>query len=514
MDGDNNCGAGWRLLRALALGWLASVLAAGCAAPPIAKEQKLSGNEGAVVLKLITGGNADSDAADTLSMLQLERIAPTEQKRTNERVSLMRTRQTTQSSAVFSGMLAPGRYKILNATGGQGDMTYTFPMEAMVSPFDVKYGEVTLLGTVVVQQTGGRRFNVGYVPPDEEFRATFQDLFPGLVEQTRDRPVNSFDLTLEMQGRAALAPRLKALATPSGGVHVAGDGGVYLGGRMGKALWRDPLERAWHRADVGSWKAVESVRPYKNGLLVAGEEGLLRYSADEGRTWRALNAPTRGLIAAAEPLPNGKVVLLARHGSEWSAYISDDALAGPWRKLGTFADERSLNVPWQLAKAVATGNRAGVMMPNGVFHVVDGDTGQIEHVSTGLSAFTVAAMPDGMLVMQGAIVTRTTLISIDGGKTWTDLDTNRFIQTIAFADRRTAYAIGPIKPGVFSGDFALMASSDGAKTWTRTGDLPGGKPFDTRELRWDRQNAALLAFMRDGSVMRSVDRGQSWTREP
>lgn len=519
MTDGNDCRAWARTLRALALGLLAALLVAGCAAPPISMEQKLSGNEGAVVLKLVTSGHAEFDAVDTLSSIQLERLNPstttTEQKpRANERVSVIRTRLTTQSTAVFSGMLAPGRYKVLNAVGAQGNMTYTFPLESMVSAFDVKNGEVTLLGSVVVQQLGGQRFNVGYVPPDDEFRSTFQDLFPALVEQTRDRPVNSFELTPLMQRRVELAPRLKALAAAGNGLHLASDGGIYLGGRMGRVMWRKPGERGWHRADVGSWKAVETVRPYKGGLLVAGEEGLLRHSADEGRTWVPLQSPARGFIAAVEPLPNGKVVLLSRLGSDWSAYISDDALTGPWRKLGGFADERSLNIPWRLPVPVATGNRVGVMMPNGAFHVVDGDAGRIERVSTGMSMLSVAAMSDGMLVMQGTTLTRTTLISTDGGRTWTDLDTNRFIQTIVFADRHTAYAIGPIKPGLFSGDYALMASTDGAKTWTQSGALPGGKVIDTRELCWDRQGGALLAFMRDGSIMRSVDRGQNWTREP
>jgi photosystem II stability/assembly factor-like uncharacterized protein len=508
--------AALRAARATACAVMVGMLAA-CATPvaPIAVERKLTGQEGAVVLKLITNSRTEWDPAETLSSLQLRRVVEpgAAQAPQPEILLLSRTRATTRSTAVFSGMVAPGRYTVKDAVGSSGNATYTFPIGSMLSSFEVRPGEVSLLGTVLVQPLEGTRFNVGYVPPDAELTATFESLFPALAEQTRGRSVHSFELEPHMTRRVALAPLIKRLAPAMYGLSVAGTGDVYAGSKMGRLLWRKGSEKSWRELDVGSWKAIESVRPYRGGLLVAGEEGLLRYSSDEGKTWTSLVSPSPGLIAAAEPLPNGKVVVVARQAAEWTAFVSGDALAGGWRKIGTFADERSLNVPWQGATAVATGNRVGVMMPNGVFQVVDADTEKIERISTGQSVLSVSAMSDGMLVMQAVTIVRTTLVSTDGGRSWVDLDTSRFVQAITFADRKTAYAVAPIKPGVFAGEYGLMASRDGGRTWAVSGTPPGGDPAGVREIMVDRSSGALLAFLRSGSILRSTDEGKTWTRD-
>lgn len=169
-------------------------------------------------------------------------------------------------------------------------------------------------------------------------------------------------------------------------------------------------------------------------------------------------------------------------------------------------------MPWQNAIPVVSKDRAGILTPNGDFHVVDGNTEAIERSTTGLSTFTADVMPDGMLVVQGAIMTRTTIVSTNGGKTWTDLNTNRFVHAVTFADSRTTYAIGPVDPGLFAGAYALMVSRDGAKTWKKSGKVPGGLPVSVRTLFFDRSEKALYAFLQNGQILRSVDEGKSWTR--
>ena len=502
--------------RTACLGTLVWLLA-GCATspPPISTEQKLTGQEGAVVFKFITNGATAADPSETLSSITLRRdLAPGATATPQDTAILRRTREMTHSSAVFSGMVAPGHYRVSHATGYSGNTTYTFPLGGMLSPFDVKKGQVSLLGTLLVQPLEGTRFVVGYVPPDAELNQTFEVLFPALAEQTRGQPVNTFEPSPELTRRILLAPQFRQLSTAHNGLQSSADGTILAGSRMGRVIWRKAGERRWRALNLGTWREVLWVRAYRDGLLAAGEEGMLRYSSNEGRTWQALTPPAPGLIAAAEPLPNGKIVALVRRNTEWTAYASNDPVAGAWRKVGSFEQERSLNVPWQNAIALASGNRVGIMMPNGEFLVVDGDSETIERRSTGVSTFGAQVMPDGMLVVQGGTLTRSTLISTDGGKTWIDLNTSRFVQAITFASRTTAYAVAPVDPGLFAGTYALMVTRDGAKTWVKSGELPtGALPNQVRHLFVDRTDGSLLAFLQNGQVQRSTDEGKTWTRE-
>lgn len=505
----------WRLALRPALLWGMVLLLAGCATTPapISTAQQLTGQEGAVVFKFITNGSAASDPAETLSSITLRReLAPGATATPQDTAVLTRSREVTNTTAVFSGMVAPGRYRVSHATGYAGNTTYTFPLGSNFTPFSVKKGEVSLLGTMLVQPLEGTRFVVGYVPPDAELTQTFEVLFPALAQQTRGQPVNTFEPSTTLTQRIAVAPLFKQMTTAYNGLQATSDGTLLAGSKMGRVIWRKTGENRWRTLHLDTWREVLSVRTYRDGLLAAGEEGLLRYSADEGKTWKALTPPDQGLIAVAEPLPNGKVIALVRRNTNWSAYVSDDLMAGNWRKVGVFQQERSLNVPWQNAIALASGNRAGIMMPNGEYLVVDGSSETIERRSTGVSTFGAQVMPDGMLVVQGGTMTRTTMVSTDGGKTWTDLNTSRFVVAITFANPKTAYAIGPVDPGIFAGTYALMVSRDGAKTWKKAGEVPGGKPGDTRNLFVDRTDGSLLAFMQNGQVMRSTDEGKTWTR--
>jgi photosystem II stability/assembly factor-like uncharacterized protein len=263
---------------------------------------------------------------------------------------------------------------------------------------------------------------------------------------------------------------------------------------------------------MDSWLEVLSVRPYRQGLLAAGEEGLLRYTSDEGKTWQTLPAPAPGLIAAAEPLSNGKVLALVRRGTQWSAHVSDDPLVGGWRQLASFEQERSINLAWQEAIVLAGRDRAGVFMPNGELLVVDGSTGALERRSIGVSTSGAQILADGSLLAQGGNLSRTTYLSTDGGRQWRDLDTSRFVSAITAANAQTFYAVAPVDPGLFAGTYALMVSRDGAKTWKKSGEVPGGNPGLVRLLRVDRHDGALLAVLAQGRVMRSTDEGATWSR--
>jgi photosystem II stability/assembly factor-like uncharacterized protein len=487
----------------------------GCATspPPISSAQTLSGQEGAVVIRLITNGAEANDPTETLSSLTLKRqLPPGAQASAEDTAILRRTREMTNSTAVFSGMVAPGRYRLSHANGYFANTTYTFPLAGRLGSFEVKPREVSLLGTLLVQPQLGQRFLVGYLAPEAELAGTFHALFPALAEQTRGQAPNQFEPSAELARSAALAPAFRSLTTALNGIESTPDGSLLAGSKMGRVIWRKPGEQGARALQIDTWLEVLSVRVYRQGLLAAGEEGLLRYSSDEGKTWQALPAPAAGLIAAAEPLSNGKVLALVRRGTQWSAHVSDDPFLGGWRQIASFEQERSINLPWQNAIVLAGRDRAGVFMPNGEFLLVDGSTGALERRSIGVSTSGAQLLADGTLLAQGGNLARTTFISTDGGRQWRDLDTSRFVVAITAADAQTFYAVAPIDPGIFAGTYALMVSRDGAKTWKKSGEVPGGNPALVRSLLIERHDGALLAVLSQGRVMRSTDEGATWTR--
>lgn len=496
------------------LGLLLAVVT-GCATspPPISSAQTLSGQEGAVVIRLITNGAEANDPTETLSSLTLRRDIPAGVQATAEDTAILRrTREMTNSTAVFSGMVAPGRYRLVHATGSFANTTYTFPLAGRLGRFEVKPREISLLGTMLVQPQAGQRFLVGYLAPDAELANTVKTLFPALAEQTRGQAPNQFEPSAELTFSATLAPAFRNLTTALNGIESTADGSLLAGSKMGRVIWRKPGEPLARALQIDTWLEVLSVRPYRQGLLAAGEEGLLRHSSDEGKTWQTLPAPAAGMIAAAEPLANGKLLALVRRGTQWSAHVSDDPFVGGWRALASFEQERSINMPWQNAIVLAGRDRAGVFMPNGEFLVVDGNTGALERRSIGVTTSGAQLLADGTLLAQGGNLVRTTFVSTDGGRQWRDLDTSRFVTAITAANAQTFYAVAPIDPGLFAGTYALMVSRDGAKTWKKAGEVPGGNPALVRSLLIDRHDGALLAVLSQGRVMRSTDEGATWTR--
>ncbi len=488
---------------------------AGCATspPPISSAQTLTGQEGAVVIRLITNGAEANDPTETLSSLTLKRdVPPGVQATAADTAILRRTREMTHSTAVFSGMVAPGRYRLSHANGFHANITYTFPLAGRLGSFEVKPREVSLLGTILVQPQPGQRFLIGHLAPDAELANTVQTLFPALAEQTRGKAPNQFEASPQLAFSASLAPAFRNLTTALNGIESSPDGSLMAGSKMGRVIWRKPGEERAGALQIDSWLEVLSVRPYRQGLLAAGEEGLLRFSADEGKTWQALPAPAAGLIAAAEPLSNGKVLALVRRGTQWQALLSDDPFTGPWRTLASFAQENSINMPWQNAMVLAGRDRAGVFMPNGEFLVVDGNAGALERRSIGVTTSAAQQLADGSLLAVGGNLTRSTYLSTDGGRQWRDLDTSRFVTAITATNAQTFYAVAPIDPGFFAGTYALMVSRDGAKSWKKSGEVPGGNAADVRSLMVDRRDGALLAVLSQGRLMRSSDEGATWTR--
>jgi photosystem II stability/assembly factor-like uncharacterized protein len=506
-----------------ACAWAAAaalVLLSACAAPRIDGNQPLSGNEGAVVLKLVPKGSAPTDPVESLFAMTVQQILPKSEEQSSaggartvapQTYQLNLTKVSTNSTMVFGGLLPPGKYNITVMTGLIYPTTYTFPIYGLLPPFEVKAKTATMLGTVLLQPGADRSFAVAYVAPEEEFRETFKQLYPAVEAQTKDIAPLGFDQNDRLQRSAFLANGFRSLVSGLKGLTQGDDGTLYAGTRTGIALMLKPSDRYWRMLDLRSWREVTSLRPYRDGLVASGEEGLLKFSKDEGRTWTNFTAPDQGLIYALEPTPTGQLIAVSRFRGNWNVYRSADPFSGNWQKLAAFEHERSLNLHFAEARVVASGSRVGVMMPNGTYHLIDADKGSVEKFSGALSVRDLWVSPGGLLVQQGpAGLTVKTVISDNFGRSWVDVNLGRFTGSVVFKDKNTAYAVAPVDPGVTAGSYALMASRDGGKTWAPSGVVPGGVPGAVGELMIDRTDGSLLAVLKNTTVMRSKDEGANW----
>lgn len=478
---------------------------------PITAQRTLTGQEGAVVVKVIANSLAAGDPGEALDALNLERVlAPGEHSTGREHVTLLRTRQATYSTAVFSGIVPPGRYVIRTATGGQGAWNFTYPIGTKLGSFEVTKGGTTLLGTLLIQALDNRRFALAYLPPEQELQQTFESLYPALAAQPRSRDAPGFLPSAELDRGVALAGAVKQQPSAWSGIAQTADGEFMAGGKLGKVMWHKAGDTQWRELDVGTWREVMGARPFQGGILAFGEEGLLRLSIDDGRTWERLVPPDTGLLLAVQPLSDGAVVAWSRTDQIWSAYRSEDVRSGKWQKLGEAADAQSINLRWKRPIGVSLPDAAGVMLPNGDFFLTDGKT--LTRSSTGRSLLDVNVQSKGIIAARTTLLTETVLVSSDKGKTWKDLNANRFAVAIALRDAETAYAVSAIDPKIFSGPLGLMTTHDGGKRWIHTGKSPGlNSPFAVQQMMVDRSDGSLLAFLPSNAVSRSRDEGRTWT---
>jgi hypothetical protein len=498
------------------LAWLT-----GCTsvAPRIKSDQKLTGQEGAVIFKLINNSADPTDPVEAVTQITLYQIKATAdvvEPRHKPSYLLFRNQKTTHTTAVFSGVIPPGRYEVLSASGMHGNTIYTFPLASMVSQFDVKPGEVSLLGTLVIQPLADKKFNVGYVPPDADMQATYVQLFPAMAAQTQGQAFNTIEPTPMMRSRAEFATKSKLISRAINNLFQSDQGDFFYGSKLGTAYWKKAGEKTWRSLDVGSWHEVLTLRMVGRGaLVVGGEEGLLRYSVDEGKTWRSLTPPEQGAIHALIPVHDGKVLAMVKNDKQWTAYISSDLLQGRWDKLNSFEHETSFNRDLRVAQSasvVSTDSWVGVLMPNGVLYGIDVKTGQLQRrANTSFSLTNVTMMGDNALLMRGLRWVPAYLVSDNLGHSWSELSLRSYTVAVAVKDRKTLYAITENGTGLTAGEYQLQATRDGGLTWTATGVPPPGFS-SVRQMVVDKHDGSLLAFYMNGIRMRSVDEGKTWVK--
>jgi hypothetical protein len=483
------------------------LLLAACASQRIEPPQTLKPDQGAFVVKITTDPDFKYSGVYTTQWIEMQRV---DEPDSGEFIAARaQWDASSPESMVFSGTLKPGRYQLVRA-GGAEMAKISVPLQ-LYGTFEVRAGQVSVLGTLILRPLKETRrllgvfaVGYGYAQPDGAMLQSMQHYFPALGKQMEGRAVNGFPLTLELNRAADQALQYKQRSQFLTGVWQDERGSIYTTWSMGTVALKKAGQQGWRELDVGSWRSVTSFKPYRSGLVIGGDEGLFKFSSDDGKTWSDLPLPAWGQVAHIEVMQNDRMVVLVRKGSSWTVCVTNDALAGNWQILATVQIRSA--TPSRILPFVPSYSRQGnnlVILAHGQdkVHILDLNNGNVDAIPNPLpTLFAVNAQTNGSLVIRGTTFKPSALYSEDGGRSWRELKRRGFV---AFKDSSTLYS-------VYDTDVAY--SRDGGNKWVQL-NRPPWQEDDVREFLIDRSDQSLLVFLYDGSIHRSRDEGATWTKE-
>ena len=524
---------------------LVAVLLAGCAARTPAR-LTLEAGEGAIVFKVVADARERNSttwaAASNLELALVESAeTPTESDEAETKAGsetevttngvgksfvIAGRLDATRGTFVYNHLLKAGRYKVLAVQGRSPLLgARRISLKGVFDTVEVREGEVTFLGTLLIRperellesdkRNVSRAVALGYVPPSAELIESFEQHSPALATQVKGKPVRVIELTPELNEATRIALQLKRRGSVAiNGLWQDEKGNFFAGSRLGKVLLKHAGQPSWSQFDVGSWDEVTTVRPYRGGLLAGGEDGLLRFSSDGGSTWRSLSLPRWGHVQHLEVMPNGMLLMLIRTGAQWSAHVSEDALAGAWQKVGDLISADQVNlIRGSSANVVNLGYPPTTVLHEGAIFLteygsksivkMDTRTGRVELLPPPPLGVLhgMTKLPGGVLVLNGAFLKNATFTSSDDASSWTEVKTRGFL---TFRNDLVGYSLyGP--------DFAI--TRDGGKTWVYPRKSATWTVEQLRYFEIDRSDGALVAVLFNGAVFRSRDEGGTWLRE-
>lgn len=289
-----------------------------------------------------------------------------------------------------------------------------------------------------------------------------------------------------------------------------------------------------------------------NRVVAVGEHGIILYSDTNGETWQQAEVPVSvSLTAVCFPLPNkgwavghdGVILRSDDGGGRWTKQFDGNkanalVLAAAEKRekdaraafAGSVAGHPA--AAWQAAERALEDAQAGmkfgpsrplfdVWFKDEYEGIVVGSFGQIFHTGDGGQTWTLWGdrinNPDGLHYNAISVTAKGVLLiageagkvyySADGGRSWATLDTGYAGQLYGVlgvqgeADTEALIAFG------FGG--RVFRSTDKGAHWQQVA-LEEKKPLVSGLVLPD-GSVALLTY--DGKILRSDDRGQSFTRE-
>jgi len=243
-------------------------------------------------------------------------------------------------------------------------------------------------------------------------------------------------------------------------------------------------------------------------LLVAGEEGHILFSDDNGQTWVHADVPVSLAITAVTFAGEGHAWATAHHG--YLLHSSDNGTT--WQVKLTGSDVARLSVgaieERVASLQVAVENAApeaqeelGWVLDDAMFALDEAQAAIDDGMTTPLLNVWFASDSDGFAMGAYGIFLRTR----DGGESWgvegnrLDNPDNYHLYDIARSSAGTLILVGEAG--------TLLRSLDGGNEWERVDAAYAGSYFGAVAAG----DGSLLIFGLRGNVFRSTDEGASWT---
>ncbi len=215
------------------------------------------------------------------------------------------------------------------------------------------------------------------------------------------------------------------------GTGTGGGGGGWLVGSEGLMANIDASGKTGAGYDLGATETLNEIAcRYQGEAWVVGAKGTLLYTGDGGQEWEAQVLPTTADLYALATQDSGPV-FIGGDGVFFTAVPNLENGIASWTQLGDGAAKfRSIAAAQRGTTVLAVSDDGGLWSY---------ENEQLVKRTTIAGARAVAVSPDGLTaIVAGAGLQR----SIDGGRTWSALQTEATFEDVRVDDRGESIAVG------------------------------------------------------------------------
>jgi photosystem II stability/assembly factor-like uncharacterized protein len=262
------------------------------------------------------------------------------------------------------------------------------------------------------------------------------------------------------------------------------------------------------KSDLASQSLLLDVTRGGDRLLVAGEQGYILFSDDDGKNWTQADVPvslTITSVAFAGPgqawatAHDSYLLHSADNGATWQVKLTGSDVA----KLSVIEIEERIEAQQAAVDEATPEDREDLewALEDSLFALEEATKAVDEGMTSPMLRVWFANARDGYALGAYGAFLRTR----DGGETWT-MASNRLDNP----DKYHLYDIARSSSGVLliAGEAGtLLRSLDDGDTWQRIETIYPGSFFGTVAAT----DGSLLTFGLRGNVFRSVDDGESWS---
>lgn len=459
------------------------------------------------------------------------------------------------NSQLFAAALPAGRYKLHSIESPTFHKRIISSLTDTKIEFEVRQNHITSLGTLVYQPTGNHGFLILPMFNDKTLLETLKHTFPEIVSATAQNPVLFVDTSVtgdpvtagssgvyiggfspfenlivgmisDISDAAGATEAEQAWANekdPARRLAMAKDrtfafndiqelesGEIIAGSNLGQILIRHP-DQGWKRLDTGypvEYTVIDAVD--KQQILAGGEEGVLMYSADRGKTWQRVRAPVRSPLFLDISHYQNEFFVLSRVGDALVVHSSNNPRDGKWNellKIQSITEQTKYWAKIESGSAVVNDGKYIVLSPLGETHVFDPQSRVwTKHKQPEPGFFRLRKHAEGYLY---AMRFRYPYISRDNGKTWIEY-VNACVRQmdIWYGPKETGY--GLCFQGAFTVSNSLQKQQGLKSQWQ---EIIPEIPVLTHKIFVSDRRDFMFYIGVNGLVYVSKDGGQNWHEE-